>query len=106
MAAPFETAFLRKDGTVVPVLVGVARLQTSPRETVAFVIDLTERHRTLAALRASQAESEGANRAKDEFLAVLSHELRSPLHAMLGWLSILKKGVATGQNVDRAIETD
>ncbi len=105
VAAPFEKAFQRKDGTVVPVLVGVARLHTSPRETVAFVIDLTERHRTLDALRAAQAESESANHAKDEFLAVLSHELRSPLHAALGWLAILKKGLAAGHDVGRAVDT-
>ncbi len=37
-------------------------------------------------------EAEHANIAKDEFLAVLSHELRSPLNAMLGWATMLNKG--------------
>jgi PAS domain S-box-containing protein len=41
-----------------------------------------------AALR---IEAERLNKAKDEFLATVSHELRSPLHAMLGWVQLLKK---------------
>jgi signal transduction histidine kinase/CheY-like chemotaxis protein len=64
-----------------------------------------ERERAFGALRAARIEAERANLAKDEFLAVLSHELRSPLHAQLGWLSILKKGLSAGRNVDRALET-
>ena len=64
-----------------------------------------ERERALGALRAARIEAERANLAKDEFLAVLSHELRSPLHAQLGWLSILKKSLAGGRSVDRALET-
>lgn len=36
--------------------------------------------------------AEGANRAKDEFLATLSHELRSPLGTILTWVTLLKEG--------------
>jgi PAS domain S-box-containing protein len=103
--APFEREYLRRDGTRVPVLIGGAGIVGSPGETVGFVIDLTERNRTLAALRDARAQAEAASRAKDEFLAVLSHELRSPLHAVLGWLSILKKGLAAGRDVARAVAT-
>ncbi|MHC5746051.1 MAG: PAS domain-containing protein [Nostoc sp.] len=49
-----------------------------------------ERNRILAQEQAARAEAERANRIKDEFLAVLSHELRSPLNPILGWTKLLQ----------------
>ncbi|MBD2387806.1 response regulator [Cylindrospermum sp. FACHB-282] len=44
------------------------------------------------AAEASREEAQAANRIKDEFLAVLSHELRSPLNPILGWSRLLQTG--------------
>jgi len=41
-------------------------------------------------LREAREEAETANRMKDEFLAVLSHELRTPINAVYGWARILR----------------
>jgi signal transduction histidine kinase len=41
-----------------------------------------------------------ANRAKDEFLATLSHELRTPMTAVLGWARMLKMGLTPEESVD------
>ena len=63
-----------------------------------------ERDRLLASERAARSEAEQASRVKDDFMATLSHELRSPLAAMLGWCSIARKGELPA-DVARAIDT-
>jgi CheY-like chemotaxis protein len=45
-----------------------------------------------------------ANRLKDEFLATLSHELRSPLNAILGWIRLLRSDKLPEDDVTRALE--
>lgn len=64
---------------------------------IGSVIDITdrkhaeaEREQLLAREQVAREEAEAANRIKDEFLAVLSHELRSPLNPILGWSSLLQ----------------
>lgn len=49
-----------------------------------------ERHNLLGREQAARAEAERANRIKDEFLAILSHELRSPLNPILGWTKLMQ----------------
>ena len=51
-----------------------------------------------------RAEAEATNRTKDQFLAVLSHELRQPLNTMLGWLSILRRQHVDPVQQERALD--
>ncbi|MEG4211833.1 PAS domain S-box protein [Microcoleus sp. S13_B4] len=52
-----------------------------------------------------RAKAEAANRIKDEFLAVLSHELRSPLNPILGWTKLLRTGRLDTTKTQQALET-
>lgn len=50
----------------------------------------TDQEQILVREQHAREVAEAVNRAKDEFIAVISHELRAPLNAILGWVHILK----------------
>ncbi|HKC83572.1 MAG TPA: HAMP domain-containing sensor histidine kinase [bacterium] len=62
-----------------------------------------EETRRLAELTRACAKAEAANRAKDAFLALVSHELRSPLSATLTWTRVLAKAGSDSTKAARAI---
>jgi signal transduction histidine kinase len=70
-------------------------------ERVALIV---ERARLYEVEQAARREAEAANRAKDEFLAILSHELRSPLNAVCGWARMLQSGQLDKEAAARAVE--
>ena len=88
----FETLRLRKDGTQVPVSLTVSPLRDGAGEIVGaskIARDFSareaadaERAKLLAREHTARMEAELANRRRDEFLAMLGHELRNPLAAI------------------------
>jgi PAS domain S-box-containing protein len=82
------------------------RVEEELRRSV-FQLEATEREvQQLYGLeRQARAEAEQSNRAKDEFLATLSHELRSPLSAALSWAHLLRRGQLDAEKTARGLET-
>jgi PAS domain S-box-containing protein len=58
----------------------------------------------LARAEAARQQADTANQAKDQFLAMLSHELRSPLNVMLGWTQMLRSGQMNAEAAARGFD--
>ncbi|NEP18389.1 MAG: response regulator [Leptolyngbya sp. SIO4C1] len=95
-----EIEFVFPDGSVRHIY-GKAVPLYSPtgavRGAIAGFVEITAlkqseraREQLLQRERRAREEAEQANRLKDQFLAVLSHELRSPLNPILGWSKLLQ----------------
>lgn len=113
--------------TEVPIFAGVANIMAAPlqeregrtigvlmlaeRESSQFTND-DEAVLTQLAQMASAAvqnarlyrEAQDANRAKDDFLATLAHELRTPMTGILGWVQMLKADAVVQGDAATAIE--
>ena len=111
----FETVRIAKDGGLVDVSITVSPIRDAAGRIVGaskIARDISDRkqaeeERTKLLMRAQEAraEAEAANRAKDDFLAMLSHELRTPINAILGWAQVLGSARHDASVVDRALET-
>lgn len=95
-----EYAFTDRDGMTRFVNVNLLRLQTS-EQTVQGVLYLVEDKTRDMTLR---QELIGANAAKDQFLALLSHELRNPLSPVIAMVGELEASAGDSPEVRRALE--
>ncbi|MEH2072535.1 MAG: PAS domain S-box protein [Nostoc sp.] len=64
-----------------------------------------ERASLIASLQQQTEQLQQANRIKDEFLGILSHELRSPLNAILGWAQVLQRSKLSETQIAKGMET-
>jgi PAS domain S-box-containing protein len=96
--AHFETASRVAAGTWVEV-----HAYPSEAGLSVYFRDITERKRIEAEREEARARAEAANRAKDEFIALVSHELRNPLNSIIGWLDILRRHPGDGSLIPHAL---
>ncbi|MFN6460404.1 MAG: response regulator [Nostoc sp. DedVER02] len=104
-----------KDGSYIWTLISARAILNEQNEflgAIAMLTDISDRKRTeserdrlLQLEQVARTEAETANRIKDEFLAVLSHELRSPLNPILGWAKLLQSRKFDETALQKALAT-
>ena len=110
----YETVRIRRDGTPIDISVTLSPVRDATGRVVAvskIARDITERtraerERAGLLLREQRAleESRSLNRLKDEFVATLSHELRTPINAIVGWANLMASGKLSAADTARAID--
>ncbi len=84
----------RADGTTFPAEVTIARSRNPETGLiVAFVRDISDRRAADAALTRARDSARAGERAKAEFLAVMSHEMRTPLNGLMGSMELLRQSI-------------
>ncbi|MBL8423222.1 MAG: PAS domain-containing protein [Candidatus Accumulibacter phosphatis] len=79
------------------------------RQIVGSAIDISDRKAAEAKLLEAKVAAEAANRAKSDFLSSMTHELRTPLHAILGFAQLLDAGtppptIAQKRSIDQVLK--
>ncbi len=105
----YELTYLCKDGSRLPAVVSVTALRDAQELIIGYLLigtDNTVRRQAEAEqkrldqilrethreLQAAKVAAETANLAKSDFLSSMSHELRSPLNAILGFAQLIDSG--------------
>ncbi|WP_088889050.1 PAS domain S-box protein [Leptolyngbya ohadii] len=110
-----EVEYRRGDGTGTIFSINAAPILDQNGQRIAAVStfeDISERKRSeqereqlLATAQIARQEAEAANRSKDDFVALVAHELRSPLNAILGWAKLLQTRQLDTATTQKALET-
>ena len=108
-----EYTLLRHDGTTCPIEQTFAHVRDEDEDVTGVIRtfrDITqrraiekERRDLLRQQEEARAAADEANRSKDEFLATLSHELRTPMASILGWVELLRSGKIDAERTEQAL---
>jgi PAS domain S-box-containing protein len=100
-----HTLLVARDGTERPIDDSAAPIRDDGGAVLGAVLvfrDVTDRHRLEGELQRRVAELATADKRKDEFLAMLAHELRNPLAPVKNALHVLKLRAGDWHTVDQA----
>ncbi|WP_414752990.1 ATP-binding protein [Anabaena sp. CCY 9910] len=105
----YNSSITNEAGSVTSVLSLVLdvteRIQAEKALRQSELMVIEERAQALERERAARIELERASRMKDEFLAIVSHELRSPLNGILGWSRLLRTRKLSPEKIEQALES-
>ncbi|MEP3295226.1 MAG: ATP-binding protein [Pseudoruegeria sp.] len=86
-----ELSALRKSGEEFPIEINITSAQDGGRlKFIAYVRDISERKINEQNLIDARDQAQRTDKAKSQFLAVMSHEMRTPLNGILGVLDLMK----------------
>lgn len=104
-----EFPLLKSDGSPIE-LEWTVSAHIEPGLRVGIALDMSERlelerrrREVLEREQAARAAAEHQSRTKDDFVAVLSHELRNPINAIGGWVHVLRKGVRSAEQLEKGL---
>lgn len=86
----FESMHKRKDGSTWHAEISVTYRDAAGGQFFVFLRDITERKKAEAALNAALEAAKLADQSKDAFFANITHELRTPLSAVIGFSSLAR----------------
>ena len=92
----YELTYVRKDGSRFPAVVSVTALRDAQDAIIGYLLigtDNSARKQFELELHNAMAVAHKANLAKTDFLSNMSHELRSPLNAILGFAQLMESDV-------------
>ncbi len=97
-AGRVELSALRKSGEEFPVELNITSVESANGELfIAYLRDISQRKINEQKLIDARDKAEAMDRAKSQFLAVMSHEMRTPLNGILGVLDLMRQTRLTKQ---------
>ena len=87
----FRTLHFKKDGSKIILCINAASTNYQNKQAIVAVLrDITNEEETKKYLLVAKDTAEKSNKLKSEFLAQISHEIRTPINTILGYVSLLK----------------